>query len=485
MSPLNVPKLYAGAQRASVSCTTFVGRGRRAPRGTEPGSRAEVGSRWRRSACRCALAVAILSMVLVGCADEGDEREFAPNPRATGPVPIGSPGLPVVGPGTSSPTGAVAPVPTLTARDLLRPRGAPSRFYFLSGRSLHTFAGEEEGAVVLVPAAGDRSVVAYSPSPSGDRVAVLVDRGSGTGGEVDLLVLDGEGAERRRIEDVGGQLSGVVENASPRAIDWSPQGDRLLLVFGSGELASVGAEGTDEPVLLGAVAGATPMAARWSPTGEAVAVLAGEGVGSGEGDLVLLEVGATPSPAQPVVSLGSGRRVSAVSWAPDGRALLIVERPATGGPMVAGDLWQIGVDGGGRRVVASAGAAGPAARVETVRPSPTGAAVAYTIAVAEGMSSRFHSLRVKELESGRVEEVAVPGGEAVTDLFWTSRGLVFRTVPAAAYGDGYDGGPFVLYRVDGEGGPRPIVSVSADDLGTPFAAESPVAEGEAPASTDG
>lgn len=432
-----------------------------------------LGSARRSTACRWMLAVASLSMALVGCAEDGDDREFAPDPRATGQVPIGSPGLPVVEPGLPSPE--VVAAPTLSARQLLRPRGAPSRFYFLSGRSLATFEADRGEETVLVPASEDRSVVAYSPSPSGDRVAVLVERGAGTGAVVDLLVLDGAGQERRRIEDVGARLPGLVGGSAPRSVDWSPQGDRLLLVFGGGELASVAAEGTEEPLLLGTVAGATPTAARWSPTGESVAVLAG--VEGGEGELVLLDVGGTPGPARPVVPPGSGRKVSAVSWAPDGRALLIVERPAAGGPVVAGDLWQIGVDGDGRRVVASAGAAGPAARVESVKPSPNGAAVAYTITVAEGTSSRFHSLRVKELESGRVVEVGVPAGEAVADLFWTSRGLVFRTVPSEAYGGGYAGGPFALYRVDGEGEPEQIFLATAEDVGTPAAAASPVAEG--------
>lgn len=397
-----------------------------------------------------------------GCGQEGDERAFAPPAGATRQAD-GTPGLPLV---AASPPPAEEAEPTLTAAQLVKPRGAPERFYFLNGSSLWTMAGDGEAAPVI---GGDgAAVTAFSASPSGDRVATLVAQPpAGGAARVDLVVLAADGKEQRRIENIGAALT-RGENQAPSSLDWSPQGDRLLVAFADGALYGIDAGGTAPPTLLGRVAGATPTAARWSPTGEQVAILTG---GEEGGRLLLLPVAATPEAAQPLPASSDERSVSAVSWSPDGRALLVVER-ADGVGSAAGDLWQIAVADGRRRLVATAGVAAPVAQVVTIWPSPNGAAVAYTIEALEGDALRFHSLRVEELASGRPLEISVPLGSAVTDVWWTSAGLVFRAVPRDDYGAAYDGGPFELFRVDPGLEPELIFTADAP-AATPEPAASP------------
>lgn len=412
------------------------------------------------------LVGALLLPVVVGCGEDGEERSFAPAGNATGQVAIGSPGLPRIDEGT--PTPAATAVATLTASQLLRPRGAPTRFYFLAGDELLTMDAGDRVTSLLRPEAG--AIVAHSASPSGDAVAALLTGQGEDGDRSALVVLSADGEERRRVEDLGAVLGDGVDEPTPTTIDWSPQGNRLLVSFASGELLAVDAEGTAPPAVIGSVAGATPTAARWSPTGEDVAVLARSG--PDDGRVLLLSLGPTPEAARPLVETATDRPASALSWSPDGQAVLVVDRPADGGSTVTGDLWQVEIKEQRRQLVASAGVA-PAAQVSLVRPSPNGSAVAYTVTVAEAAGSRFQSLSVKELESGRPLEIVVPATTTVDDVWWTSSGLVFRAAAVDAAG-----GAFELYRVDEGIEPRRIFSYGGE-AATPEVGASPVADGTA------
>lgn len=419
---------------------------------------------------RWPLGLILIGMLIAaaGCADNGDERAFAPPANATGPARFGTPGLPSSEQAT--PTALATAVPTMTTAQLLRPRGAPARFYFRAGSDLWTMAADGQATPLLRPESG--AVAAFSASPSGDAVAALIEEGRAGQGGSDLVVLAANGEERWRYADVQVLLPGAADSAVATSLDWSPQGTRLLIAFSSGALVEAAADGSTAPVVLGVVPGATPTAARWSPTGEDVAVLAGRG--AEDATVLLLALGATPEPARPLLETTTPRTASSLSWSPDGRAILVVDRPVDGGLATSGDLWRIEVENGQRRLVASAGAA-PAARIGLVQPSPNGGAVAYMVRVAEGGVDRFHSLWVKELASERVIEIPVPPEVAVTDIWWTSFGLIFRTVPGATASGGYDSGPFDLYRVDDGIEPRRIFSLTGDDIGTPLAVASPSA----------
>jgi hypothetical protein len=416
--------------------------------------------------------LALAGVSLVGCADDAADRSFAPIGGVTA-GPGGTPTLPTVEP-AAPPT--VPAAPTLTTAELFQPRGAPSRIYFEVGGALWSRSPGGAPAEFFQPEAGTR-IVGTAPSPSGDRVGVLLGREAEGAPTTDLLVLDGAGQELQRIEDLG-RIVGP-EGGAPAAVvvDWSPQGDQLLAAFASGELARFDASGSGTPGVVAATPVGTPVAARWSPSGAVIAVLAEDESDGRALSLIPIDQ-ATP---QAAVALGENRSPSAIAWSPNGKALLVVERGVGGSPTTSGDLWEIGLEAGKRRLIASAGVAAPIAAVDLVEPSPDGQTVAFTVVVPEGERTRFHSLRIEELRSGRALEVPVPEGEAVADLWWTGDGLVFRSVPGASAASGDEGGAFGLYLATGEGEPERIFAFEGAEGGSPEAgtpsppAASPVA----------
>lgn len=447
---------------------------------------------------RRAFFTAAAAALLAGCAEDEGGYQFANDPR---PSPSAPTATTVVTPPPPPPTAPVAEPRALA--DLLRPRGAPARLFFRAGRELWTIEANGDGVRrVFAPPAGT-TLVDFSPSPAGDRVAVLVRLPDGTS---DVAVLTADGTAELRASNLAGAFATPVSPSAAESVDWSPQGGELVVGFDPGGLVAVPLRAGGSPqVVAEALAVGDP---RWSPTGASVA-FAGAAAGDGFSEIWLAKapdaapaatpvapvgatpiatpVAATPVAATAIVPAESGRAVYSFAWMPDGRALVFSQGGGGGSEPTSADLWTAAVPGGKRSLLASAGAVAPVARIENVVPSPDGRAVAYTVAVPAGSGSRFDSLWVLELASRQAHRLDVAPGSVVRDIWWTSAGLVYRAEPEPEPGTPAAAQGFALFRLTGDGPPEVLFQAieaatpSAAPAATPGADEAEPVETDAPA----
>ncbi|MCC6314668.1 MAG: hypothetical protein IT337_11730 [Thermomicrobiales bacterium] len=377
---------------------------------------------------------ACIALLLAGCADDEGGHQFANAPR---PTSVATPTAFAV---TPPPMATPEPVKSVAFADLIAPRGGPDRVFFRAGHDLWTIGADgSEPHPVFVPESGQR-IIDSSPSPSGDRVAVLIAEADGA---TSVKTLRPDGSVEMAREAIGRSLPDAPPE--PETIDWSPQGDKLLIGFRD-ELLTLSAKPGPSPTpVFGDSPTLAPVGATWSPTGEEIAFLAPRAP-DGARALYVAGVGSAAATPQPVLPEADDRSVLSYAWMPDGRSLLFTEGTLPGGAAASADLWRVRADGEGRELIASAGAAAPVAQIATVAPSPDGAAVAYPVTVPGETGVAFHSLWVRELATGKAYQLVIPEQQAVTDLWWTSKGLVIRTVPGETDAR-YDGGSFDLYLV--------------------------------------
>jgi hypothetical protein len=95
-----------------------------------------------------------------------------------------------------------------------------------------------------------------------------------------------------------------------------------------------------------------------------------------------------------------------------------------------GQLFEIDLVSGERRVIASAGRVGPAAQVVSFSVSPDGKSVAYAIATPEGRRWQFDSLWVKRLTGSAIERVPVDVAEGLGEIRWVKGGLMVERINA-------------------------------------------------------
>jgi WD40 repeat protein len=171
-----------------------------------------------------------------------------------------------------------------------------TRIAYLSGSRLHVVAGDGTGDVDQSggPAAA-RVAPAWRPGAR-HVLAYATTRGR-------VYVLD---------TDSGSLLWRSASYARPRALAWSPDGTRLLLVTRDKVVVFRGGPRQAATVWIGGVVGAA-----FAPHGSAIAVARPR-------DVLLL----TPKPVR--VFAGAGR-FTGVAWSPDGRWLLV--------PWAAADQW--------------------------------------------------------------------------------------------------------------------------------------------------
>jgi hypothetical protein len=145
-------------------------------------------------------------LVLVGCTDDTTGHQFATDPR-----PTRAASTPTAVLAEPLPPTAAAPAPRPFA-DLVVPRGAPGRIYFAAGPELWTVApAVSEPSRVFAPGTGE-TIVAESPSPSGDRVAVLI---GGPDNTRSVRVMTPEGEVVQRFDDLPVPQPAVEPVSSP------------------------------------------------------------------------------------------------------------------------------------------------------------------------------------------------------------------------------------------------------------------------------
>ncbi|HET7093197.1 MAG TPA: hypothetical protein VFI22_06965, partial [Thermomicrobiales bacterium] len=387
-------------------------------------------------------------------------------PDATTAAVLATPDL------TLLPTAAPLASP-VSAADLLQPRGAPSRIYFLRGTELWSLSlADRQARRIVAPAAG-QAIVAYDASPSGDRAAVALGSPNGSAPVAAVQVVDASGRVLQRIDDLAEALK--TKLSTPVSVDWSPQGKAILIGFRDGGIASAPIGGGPPTLLLSPAVAPRPQRAAWSPTGQEFAFLDAAGSSS----LVALYRAAiaasTPAAvAAPTVVAPAGDSAASIdgfAWLPDGGSLLFTEH---GGALGSGstDLWRAGIDGSGRQLVASAGVAAPVAQIRQFAPSTDGRSVAYAIDVPTDAGPVFNSLWVRDLESGRPMQVPMPTGLSIVRLWWTSAGLVVEATirPRAGTPATSQAGTTVLLLASSSGRPEELLRFATHPAATPVAA---------------
>lgn len=373
-----------------------------------------------------ALVVTVATLLLAGCAGEEPGPQFANNPAPTsaGSTTAESHSLPTVA--AATPVPLATPVPAAipsSIGELLSPRGAVQRVFVASEEAIWTIASSGEASrVFAVPR--NASLLAIDPSPSGNEVAALISARSGSKSTHELLILDAKGAVTERIPLPAQPVATPVAAAEQATdlIDWSPQGDRVLVALRDGSLLEInladGAQATPLSIDAAAEAILHPV---WSPTGETIAFIATRNAGR---ERSLMTYSIRSKTARAVVDAQPGRFVVDFAWMPDGVTLLFTEGGGAAGATTGIDLWSISADGANRKLVASAGAVAPVARIANVRSSPDGRSVAYSVFVPGSERPVLDSVWVRDLVSGLGFRIALPTVRTVEDIWWTDRGLV-------------------------------------------------------------
>jgi dipeptidyl aminopeptidase/acylaminoacyl peptidase len=312
--------------------------------------------------------------------------------------------------------------------DLLTTRGASANVYTRVEESVWRVTSDGDASRIFTAPRGT-VILAIDGSPSGEEVAVVLRSISGAGDDIEVAILDDDGARVATLDGFepvpGTPVPGFVEEA--RAIDWSPQGDRLLLSFQGGTIIVLPVDDDGEPTVLDVEGGdGGVIAPTWSPTGQSIAFLSM--ADGGRRGLKVLDV--DDGTVTEIVAPGEGRIVVEFAWMPDGVSLLFTEGGEPGSAITGIDLWRIGADGENRELVASAGTVAPVARIATIRPSPDGKTVAYAVLVPGSPGPRVDSVWVRDLASKLGFKIALPSVASVDDLWWTNKGLVFAVSTA-------------------------------------------------------
>jgi hypothetical protein len=266
-------------------------------------------------------------------------------------------------------------------------------------------------------------------------------------------------------------------------VDWSPQGDRLLVAFATGGIVTVPLNG-DPSVTLTPQQAPGPIDAAWSPAGDAIAYVNRTSDTASAG---LYLVSTTSQAGTPRALVGSSAQgepsVRRLAWHPSGRSIFYTRASSANGLAVGGDLFQIDPSGGGPTIVASAGRVAPISAIVDFVPSPDGRAVAYTIVVPGPNGPTFNSLWIQQLGTANRQKLSASAGSAVNELWWTASGLVWRATddPTAITPDRPDA-PFTLFQAGKGGTVTPIYHFQpaggtpvASPVASPSTASTPVA----------
>ena len=199
----------------------------------------------------------------------------------------------------------------------------------------------------------------------------------------------------------------------------------MLYAKRSGGIDALGLAG-EPKALVSAKQAVHPGDVAWSPAGDAIAFAARKTSESSDG----LYVGSTSSLPVDAASLvtpsAQSRAIPEIAWLRDGTRILFVQRSQNAGDPLSGDLFDVTASGGGPKLFISAGLAAPVSAIGTFAASPGGEAIAFTVWTPNGAAVAFHSLWVKPLHEGAAARIDVSLNAAVTELWWTDTGLIWR-----------------------------------------------------------
>lgn len=383
-----------------------------------------------------------LAFLFAGC-EIGDVPPTIPVQQAT-PTPesaAGSGATPTV---TSQPEST--PSPWMGA--LLEPGptfAAPDQIFFQNGPDVWLLDGEQEARQVT----SERRISQMASAPDGSRAAVIARTELGSRAAEELVLIDPEGSASEPLYGPS-VITGPGANPQVVSLAWSPNGSKLALVFDDGSAATLSVDGS------GDVADISPTGEGreitqfvWAPDGTGAVLLIRDEAGIGH-------VALAPADGSEQTVLDGGQSYGIVTWlAGQARLIAAEDRRVPANPH-AGSIFSIAPDGSGRELLVSAGRFAPVVDILKVAASPDGAWLAFGVYTpgTEG-EAEFQSLWVLNFETGELIQIPVQNNLRVTDLWWTTQGLVWRGVDEQApTGDditAYTGSePFLLSLYDFE-----------------------------------
>jgi hypothetical protein len=378
---------------------------------------------WRR--CLLFSLFAVVTLTMSACADDSGERRFAnETPPTIDPNSITPTLIP-----TSLPETAVAGPAQLSPEALIVSRGAASIFYVHSGPSVVAFSadGTKQTTVWKGKIGEFRDL---SSSPSGDRAAILTKVKNG----YTVVVVDSSGKKTQEIKDVGRSLLSATPTPASGAgrdqVDWAPQGNQLLVAFENGGIVRVPLGGKPE-VLLDKSKAPGPIDAEWSPAGNAIAYVDRSDASSPSHLFVVPTTGDERVPVE-IYPPTDSRSISTVAatWLPNASAILFTRIDPEDEMPQGGDLFEVAARGGGAKLIASSARAAPVAAIQHVVAAPNGRSIAYTVLVPGSDEPEFHSLWVQQLGTNQATRISTPPDETVTDVWFVSGGIAYRTTPS-------------------------------------------------------
>lgn len=379
-------------------------------------------------------------MFLAACRNE------SPDPTATFTAPTATA---VVAEATATP--AMMPTATVTAAmsALLAPGptfGNVEQFFFLNGNDL--WQVQSNGRVVRVTR--DLDLGPWAMVPDGSR-AIAVIRGNEVSVPTEeIRIIRGDGLLSLPLY---GPLptTGVNAHASIVALDWSWDQTKLVVLFDDGAVGvlPVPDDEGQYPVAMEWIVrpGDVPpgLSAAWSPGSNGFAYIAGDGPAS---RLVVVPLGDAAQEVMPDVA------TRGFAWLPGRGRLAFVERADGAGRAMPGSIFTMAADGSSRELLLSAGQFAPAAMVMSLRASPDGRFIAFTVFVPGPRDTpTFQSLWSLNIDSGELVNIPVATGYRVADIWWSATGITWRAmsldIPAGDDPTAYRGsGAFLIQRFD-------------------------------------
>jgi hypothetical protein len=230
----------------------------------------------------------------------GDYRDASWSPHARFIVASAGPHLVAIDPRTGKNRWTItAAAPVSAARWSLEPTVPPCcRIAYLSAGAVHVIAGDGTGERVLAPA-DDRVAPAWRPR-SRDRA---------------LAFATPSGAVRVESVETGRTITRVREPFRPKAIAWSSDGTRLL-VLGATQLVVLDLDGHRGPRRIAPKPGSTLVSAAFVGKGHAIVLL--RRLGGGRSSIVLVPA---KGPGRPLVTLVG--TLAGLAPSPDGKHVLV------------------------------------------------------------------------------------------------------------------------------------------------------------------
>ncbi|CAN5707503.1 hypothetical protein BH23CHL4_BH23CHL4_08730 [soil metagenome] len=418
------------------------------------------------------LAGLVAIVVLVGCADDESDRQFAGDEQATGPA-AESPVQPLPSQPPGMPSAAASPI---SEQQLFAAHGLQTIAGLIVEDSVYRYDASS-GELTILPIGSGYDPWKVDVAHGQEHLAVLVSP-NGSLVQWRVLVFDAAGQLTQELPVVGGQASPVASSevvaAGAGGLDWSPDGSVIAVALPTGGIYAVGLDGSVEQMAPPRRT-ARPGAIAWSPTRPALAFANQPDGQSGAG---LFLATTTAYPLDPVQLLRpdptGNRSVSYLEWSPDGsRVIAIVDRMETGG--ARGDVFTLETDGSPPKLIWSSGLHTEAG-ADGISIAPDGSVLSVLTRNSEGESTTV--LR----QIGGASEVQRELGLTVTNntVLWTADGIVI-VGETAGVSESEASLPVVI-RIDEAGdvsqigpaatpvaSPQPVASPAASAVGTPVA----------------